>query len=364
MHKIRLKEVCSLSKGKQLNGDKLVENGAYDYLNGGIRPSGTWETFNVPGNTITISEGGNSCGYVNYMPNPFWCGAHCYYLHDLECNVKYLYYALKSQQERIMKLRSGACMPNIKKKDIGDFSFTYTADAAAQTSIAQHLDKVSRITDLCNAMLDKLDMLVKARFLEMFGDPVANEKAWTAIPLDDACDGIGDGLHGTPEYDDNGAYPFINGNNLMEGKIVITPATKMVDEATYRKHFIEINDNAILISINGTLGKTAFYNGEALMLGKSACYCNLKSTINRIFVHGVMQSDAFAEFLEKHSTKSTIKNVGLKAMREFQLIIPPTALQEQFAAFAEQTDKSKLAVRKELEKAETLKQALMQEYFG
>ena len=119
-----------------------------------------------------------------------------------------------------------------------------------------------------------------------------------------------------------------------------------------------------MISINGTLGKTAFYNGEALMLGKSACYCNLKSTINRIFVHGVMQSDAFAEFLEKHSTKSTIKNVGLKAMREFQLIIPPTALQEQFAAFAEQTDKSKLAVRKELEKAETLKQALMQEYFG
>ena len=164
---------------------------------------------------------------------------------------------------------------------------------------------------------------------------------WLSRPLNDVCDGIGDGLHGTPEYDDNGDYPFINGNNLIDGKIVITPATKMVSEEAYTKHLIDISSNAILISINGTLGKLAFYNGERVMLGKSACYCNLKPNINKVFVYGVMKSDAFAEFLDNSSTKSTIKNVGLKAMREYKLILPPTELQEQFAAFVEQIDKSK-----------------------
>lgn len=175
----------------------------------------------------------------------------------------------------------------------------------------------------------------------MFGDPVKNTMRWPSKPLNDVCDGIGDGLHGTPEYDDNGNYPFINGNNLIDGKIVITSATKTVSEETYAKHRIDISPNAILISINGTLGKLAFYNGEQVMLGKSACYCNLKENINKVFVYGVMKSDAFAEFLDNSSTKSTIKNVGLKAMREYKLILPPSELQEQFASFVEQTDKSK-----------------------
>ena len=75
-------------------------------------------------------------------------------------------------------------------------------------------------------------------------------------------------MHGTPEYDDNGDYPFINGNNLIDGHIVITPATKKVSADTYKQHFIEISSNAILISINGTLGKLAYYNDEKVMLGR------------------------------------------------------------------------------------------------
>ena len=101
----------------------------------------------------------------------------------------------------------------------------------------------------------------------MFGDPVKNPKKWAMKCFDDVCDGIGDGLHGTPEYDDNGDYPFINGNNLIDGHIVITPATKKVSADTYKQHFIEISSNAILISINGTLGKLAYYNDEKVMLG-------------------------------------------------------------------------------------------------
>lgn len=198
----------------------------------------------------------------------------------------------------------------------------------------------------------------------MFGDPISNEKGWEITELKSICDGIGDGLHGTPNYDENGKYPFINGNNLMDGIVGITSATKMVNEETYKKHYISLNNNAILLSINGTLGKLAFYNGEKVMLGKSACYLNLKPKINREFVYGVMKTAFFSEFLERNATVSTIKNVSLKAIREFKLILPPEELQIRFVEFFKQVDKLKVAVQKALEETQNLFDSLMQEYFG
>lgn len=100
------------------------------------------------------------------------------------------------------------------------------------------------------------------------------------------------------------------------------------------------------------------------MLGKSACYCNLKPEINREFVYGVMKTDAFAGFLESNATASTIKNVALKAIRGFKLILPPEELQNQFADFVHQVDKLKFTTQKSLEKTQLLFNSLMQQYFG
>ena len=90
----------------------------------------------------------------------------------------------------------------------------------------------------------------------------------------------------------------------------------------------------------------------------------MKPDIKREFVYGVMKSDAFARFLDENSTASTIKNVGLKAMRSFKLIMPPEDLQNSFIDFAKQVDKSKVAVQKALNEAQVLFDSLMQEYFG
>ncbi len=282
-----------------------------------------------------------------------------------EVHNRYVFFFCTSPYfiEDMVSQATGASYPAVTSKIVKSSLIPHIS-VEKQNKIAAILDKVSDLINKRKEQLNKLDELVKARFVEMFGDPVKNNMGWPSKSLNDACDSIGDGLHGTPEYDDNGDYPFINGNNLIDGKIVVTPATKMVAAETYKKHFIDISPNAILISINGTLGKMAFYNGEQVMLGKSVCYCNLKQGINKVFVYGVMKSDAFAEFLENSSTKSTIKNVGLKAMREFRLILPPTELQNQFAAFVEQVDKSKVAVQKALDEAQTLFDSLMQEYFG
>ena len=291
-------------------------------------------------------------------------GAFCKVVRPCEGFSDYLgvYFQSDIYRRRISELSLGANINNIKNEHIDLLEIPF-CDETETDKFVHSISKVQEIIDKRKQQLQQLDELVKARFVEMFGDPVRNDKGWEYKALNDVCDGIGDGLHGTPEYDDNGDYPFINGNNLIDGKIVVTPATKMVSEETYNKHLIDISRNAILISINGTLGKLSFYNGEQVMLGKSACYCNLKKDVNKVFVYGVMKSESFAEFLDNSSTKSTIKNVGLKAMREFKLILPPVELQEQFATFVEQVDKSKVAVQKALDEAQTLFDSLMQEYF-
>lgn len=94
-------------------------------MNGGITPSGYYEEYNTPAGTISISEGGNSCGFVQYNEEPFWSGGHCYTLlqtRDERIQYKFLYHFLKSRQDEIMSLRIGSGLPNIQKKDIGKFT--------------------------------------------------------------------------------------------------------------------------------------------------------------------------------------------------------------------------------------------------
>ena len=255
-----------------------------------------------------------------------------YFCYFLESN------AYKTQLEQHV---TGTTRKRISRKNLSSIEIDIP-EQAKQKEVVYKLDRLKKIIQNYNRELDLLDELVRARFVEMFGDPITNDMLWNTVKLNDVCYGIGDGLHGTPEYDEYGDYPFINGNNLKNGKIEITPSTKMVNEDIYRKYFIKLTENTILLSINGTLGNLALYNGEKVVLGKSACYCNLIPDINRIFVCSVMKTDAFSNFLESNATSSTIKNIGLKVIREFELIVPPLELQNQFASFVEEIDKSRL----------------------
>ena len=198
---------------------------------------------------------------------------------------EYLCYFMQSKTyyERLFNNVTGTTRKRISRKNLGNVEI-YVPSKEEQKIIVKKLNLLTKIISNRTKELSYLDNLIKARFVEMFGNPITNEKGWNVEELDSVCDAIGDGLHGTPEYDEDGKYPFINGNNLMNGVIEVTPSTKKVSEKTYKKYYIELTDNAILLSINGTLGKLAFYNGEEVMLGKSACYCNLKQKINREFV--------------------------------------------------------------------------------
>ena len=194
---------------------------------------------------------------------------------------------------------------------------------------------------------------------------------WEKKRLQDCTSIIGDGLHGTPKYDENGNYYFINGSNLTITDIVFTPETKRVNETEYQKYKVELNENTVFLSINGsTLGKrTAFYNNEPVILGKSACYINVKSnTLNKYYLRHFFNSDIFQEYAWKEKTGAAIPNLGLKAMRDLKIPLPPLPEQkrivEQLDSLSEKTKALQNIYEQMLLDCEELKQSFLCKAFA
>lgn len=185
---------------------------------------------------------------------------------------------------------------------------------------------------------------------------------WKEVALEQIVDVLGDGLHGTPKYDENGEYYFINGNNL-DGNIIIDEKTKKVSYEEFLKYKKDLNERTILISINGTLGNVAFYNGEKVVLGKSACYFNVKENCSKEFIKYIMLSHAFKHYINTYSTGTTIKNMGLKQMRAFRLNLPEINEQKAIAHILSTLD-DKIEVNNQINKTlENMAQAIFKQWF-
>jgi type I restriction enzyme S subunit len=151
----KLEKLALIQKGEQLNVADMVDTGKYYALNGGIEQSGFTNNWNTHKNTITISEGGNSCGFVNFNIQKFWCGGHCYALNNVNnvVQAKYLYYYLKLHERLLMSLRVGSGLPNIQKKDLKNISVIFPS-LIDQKKIAEILDKAQQEIDLLKKQLE------------------------------------------------------------------------------------------------------------------------------------------------------------------------------------------------------------------
>ena len=161
--------IAKINKGTQLNSDLLTDKNItmYPCLNGGIEPSGYTSQYNVKKNTISISEGGNSCGFINYNKTEFWAGGHCYYLSNISCYDIFLYFLLKNHEKQIMSLRVGSGLPNIQKNSLKEFILKIpktiteqkkTADILSdmQNEISALEQKISKYRSLKAAMASQL----------------------------------------------------------------------------------------------------------------------------------------------------------------------------------------------------------------
>jgi len=195
--------------------------------------------------------------------------------------------------------------------------------------------------------------------------PFEIPESWVWCRLNDIITMLGDGIHGTPNYDSQGDYYFINGNNLIDGKIEIKENTKKVSDQEYEKYKKDLTNNTIFVSINGTLGNIAYYNKEKVILGKSACYFNLMSEIEKYYIGYYVKSSYFFKYAVDVASETTIKNVSLKSMRLLPLPLPPLSEQQAIVSKLDKLmrtcDELETSIRTNQQQNEMLLQQVLRE---
>jgi type I restriction enzyme S subunit len=283
----------------------------------------------------------------------------------------YFYYLLTSPnvQEQIQSLGAGAIVKNISGDLVKKVDVTYPKSLPEQQRIVAILDEAFAAIDQAKANAQQNLKNAKELFESYLHGVFENKgNGWEEKTLKELTTHLGDGLHGTPKYTLEGDYYFINGNNLTDGVIEFKSSTKRVSFDEYNKHKKNLTDRTILVSINGTLGNVAFYNNEKIILGKSACYFNMKEGIDKNYIKYVLSSPYFLKYAHKEATGATIKNVSLKTMRDF--IVPLPSLKQQqvivqkLDALSDETKKLESIYQTKINDLEELKKSVLQKAFS
>lgn len=342
--KSKLSDICLIEKGKQIDTNLLDDLNPYKYINGGIKESGFYTDFNTDEPVVTVSEGGASCGYVGYVEEKFWCGCHCYKLSKCKVEPKYLYYALKSNQQKIMNLRTGATMPNIKKELFKQLEINVDLDRDNQLRVINELDNIQNLLNVNVKKLESFDELIKSRFNEMFGDVKSNSKALLTVKGDKLFKfSSGKFLEvnkrlneGVPVYGGNGIAWYTNESLIEYPTIVIGRVGAYCGNVRLVKEKCWITDNALYIK--------EFKNS------------NLNLTY-LLFLFDQIEFNRFNDIVAQ-------PKITQKPLENYLYPIPSINEQNQFETFVNQIGKLKFVVQQQIKDLEELLDKKMDEYFG
>ena len=370
------KGLCEISNPKQwktISTEMLTPSGYPVYGANGI--IGYYSAYNHSKETLLITCRGATCGNLNICEPYSYVNGNAMAIDDLseEIDIKYLYYYLLNRG--LSDVITGSAQPQIVRQSLEKVYVEYP-EINKQKKLISVLDKVAQLISLRKMQLSKLDELVKSRFIELFGDPVIDSKKHLVKSLQELID-MGyityhlDGNHGgdyprSEEFVDSGV-PYIGANSIVNGEIDFSMAKFLtVERAGKLRKGIAQNDD-VLFAHNATVGPTVVLKTTEpkviLSTSLTAYRCN-QSKLLPNYLKVYMQSDGFVRQYSGEMKQTTRNQVPITAQKKYLFLVPPIVEQEQFAAFVEQTDKSKLAIQKSLEKLETLKKALMQKYFG
>lgn len=268
---------------------------------------------------------------------------------------RYLYYALRnckpaSSGTSIPQLT----VPDIKKNEIELYSLS------VQETIADKLDAVGRVIELRQQQLQTLDELVKARFVELFGDLKSNPMEWPVVPFTEFAKIDG---NMTTDYEKYADYSHIGIDSIEKGTGALKGYRTVREDGVISGKYIFTPQHIIYSKIRPNLNKVALPDFEGLCSADAYPILPNHSNCNRVFLAIALRSEYFLEYILQFSSRTNLPKVNRKEITGFRMPLPPLKLQEQFAAFVEQTDKSKVAVQKALDEAQLLFDSLMQKYF-
>jgi len=284
-----------------------------------------------------------------------------------EIDKEYLFYFLIHHENQIVG-NIGAVFNSINKKQIENLEILLPETLKEQKQIVSTLDKAFKQIDQAKANLEQNLHNAKELFQSKLNEVFSQRgEGWVEKRLNEITTKLGDGLHGTPKYTEDGEYYFINGNNLDNGKIIFKDKTKRVSVAEYEKYKKPLNNRTVFVSINGTLGNVAFYNNEKIMLGKSACYFNLIEEVDKEFIKYFIQNPSLYKYLHTSATGATIKNVSLKTMRGLKINLPSLKKQNEIVKeldkFSTLSNELQNHYQQKLNNLEELKKSILQKAF-
>lgn len=267
-----------------------------------------------------------------------------------KAHSRFLFYLL-DRHPGLMQNDDGVHQTHLSNSDFQKLKL-YLPSLSEQNQIARFLDHETARIDALIEVQQRLIELLKEKRQAMIShaitkglDPTVPMKDsgvewlgevpahWDVSRLKYHSTRIGDGLHSTPEYDDAGDYFFINGNNLAEGAITISPTTRQVNRQEFLKHRVLLDSSTVLISINGTIGNLALYSGEPVILGKSAAYINCTESLSPRFCLYLFSSGQIKRFFESQLTGTTIYNLSLRTIAETPTPLPSIDEQNSIVEF-------------------------------
>lgn len=277
-------------------------------------------------------------------------------------NNRYLMYQLQNMRPFLEKEARGVAQKGIYLKQVSQLDIKLP-ELEHQMQIVKVLDKASKLIFLRRQQLAKLDELVKARFVEMFGDPVKNTMDWEIKPLSELGElnrGVSKARpRNSPELL-GGPYPLIQTGEVANAKTYITSFNSTYSEKglTQSKMWPK---GTLCITIAANIAQTSILTFDACFPDSVVGFISRNMT-NELFIH--YWFSFFQKILDEQAPQVAQKNINLKILSELNVIVPPLSLQNRFAAFVERVDQQKQTVQQSLEKLELMKKALMQEYFG
>ena len=356
---VRLKDFSS-----KWNGDYIyVDKHSYDFLSKSslnendimmCNVGSVGLHFRVPNLGQPMTIGPNSIlirPSVNYLDNSFL----------------YYYFSSNIFKDFLETIIAKTAQPKFNKTGFKTLSIPLPS-LEEQKRIVAKLDilfkKIDKAIALHQKNIDEVNVFMASVLNDVF---LELEEKYEKKELSNLVSKLGDGLHGTPKYDDNGEYYFINGANVKDNKIIVNQNTKKVNEDEYNKYKKELNDRTIFVSINGTIGNVGLYNNEKCILGKSACYFNLLENIDKIYITYVLKNGDFQEYIEKNSTGATIKNVSLKTMRAYKIPLPPLPTQQKVVSYldeiSQKMEKIKQIQKEKMQSLKALKASILDQAF-
>lgn len=286
-------------------------------------------------------------------------------------NIKYFMYYLKSIhfKQQLSKFITGSAQLNFGPSHLKKMNMPLVS-LKEQNDIVEKLSKVELLLDKYNGEIKLLDELIKARFVEMFGDPVTNDMLWNTDVLKDICTKIGSGSTprgGKESYIDEG-ISLIRSMNVHNAYFEYKDLAHITIDQAEKLNNVVVEHDDLLFNITGaSVARCCVVPSDVLpaRVNQHVCILRCREIINPIFLQGLLVNENYqGKLLQIAKSGATREAINKQQLESLEIMIPPLELQNQFASFVEEIDKSRYRIQKSLEASQELFDSLMQEYFG